>query len=183
MNITFAEVNECGELTHNISAIFNSGSRMSKANLSFAVFLGVFFVLVAGVVWWNFNRIEIAQREAAAAAPRMACAFSEGCVVSDCDVTAPADFVLITQGAHGRAYLRMDGRGGQVRGVFEADRDPRYWRQYVQWQPDRGEITVSVLQNLNFDFLYALQDGQEADIASASAQGSGTCDWIVEEAA
>ncbi|SOH92949.1 hypothetical protein SAMN06273572_101800 [Monaibacterium marinum] len=156
---------------------------MSKANLSFVAFLGVFFALIAGAVWWNVNQITMARRAAAQAAPRLACAFAQWCVNGNCEVGKPADFVLITQGAHGRSYLRMDGRGGQLRGVFTADRDPRYWRQYVQWQPDRGEITVSVLQNLNFDFLYALQDGQEADIASASAQGSGTCDWIVEEAA
>lgn len=153
-------------------------------NRTFAIFLVSFFALIAAGVWWNVSRVAANREAAAAAAPRMECTFAQWCVDGDCArADPPTPFLIITQGAFGRAYLRMEDRGGQIRGVFSDERDPSYWRQYVQWSPDRGEITVNLTEALSFDFVYDLQDGQEADIATASATGSGQCIWIVEEEA
>ena len=167
---------------------------MSKANLSFAVFLVVFFSLIGGVVWWNVHRIAENERLAAEAAPRMACSFDAWCVGGDCGAAAPADFILITRGKFGRAYLRMDGRSGDLSAFFgetasfardddviaEGDLWPR---RYMHTRSERAEVNLYLQRSLDFTFDYDLDPTDFPDLAEADAQGSGTCKWIVEEEA
>lgn len=166
-----------------LSGKATGGWGWGSANLTFAIFLAVFFSLIGGGVWWNVNRLQQQRTAAAEAAPRMTCSFDQWCVAGDCDVAVPADFLIITRGTFDRSYLRMEGRGGQVRAPFVEARDPEMWREYLQWSPERGEILIGLTEALDFTFTYDVQEGQEADIAEGPARGTGTCDWIVEEAA
>ena len=128
---------------------------MSRANLSFAIFLTVFGAGIGGIVWWNVQRISQNTRLMAEAAPRMSCRFTQWCVAQDCTVQPHADFVLITGGRFDRAYLRMTPRG--------------------------GDLSVFVCGNAYF----ARHDADAAtpNLVLTNSRGRGTCNWIVEEAA
>jgi len=166
---------------------------VSKANLSFAIFLAVFFVLIGGAVWWNVHRIAENNRLAAEAAPRMSCHFAQWCIEGDCVSEVPADFTLITSGKFGRAYLRMEQRSGDLSAFFGASArfarggDPivtsdRWPRRYMHTQSERAQVDLFLDQTLDFIMTYDLDETDRPDLAPADAEGSGTCTWIVEEA-
>lgn len=163
-----------------------------SANRRFAGFMVVLFALMGYAVWWNVDRVRETARAAAEAAPRMVCTFATWCVAGDCSAAPPGDFTLITRGAHRRAYLRMDGRsgdlsafmgdgGGFVRDVAEGD--GRWPRRYMHTASKRAEVNLYLSRTLDFALTYDLEETDVPDLAPASAEGRGTCAWIVEEAA